>query len=198
MTYSRANQIPVLSATPGSFDALKVNQLADQLNATVRQQVSGYSIHRRQMAVFVLGTAVECTECSRSSPILPTPHFPLLAFARCVAQARGQREMLVVQEKSNLLKLYALDGFLRRDFDEGTVSEADASLDRKDSAQAEAIADRPKGEAPAVAAVPEASEVCTVDGKRTFGHSLTAIQLSFTCLYIAVNPAEYAFAKLYY
>ena len=103
--------------------------------------------------------------------------------------------MLVVQDKSNLLKLYALDGFLRRDFDEATVSETDTSLDRKDSAQAETSADRPKGEAPAVAAVPETSEVCTVDGKRTFGHSLTAIQLSFTCLYIAVNPAEYALAN---
>ena len=108
--------------------------------------------------------------------------------------------MLVVQEKANLLKLYALDGFLRRDVDEGAVArdEADASLDRKDSALAEAGADRPKGEAPAAAAVAEASEVCAVDGKRTLGHSLAAIQLSFTCLYIAVNPAEYAFANLYY
>ena len=63
--------MPVLSATPGSFDALKVNQLADQLNATVRQQVSGYSIHLRSLAVLVLCvpplSAENCAQLTDSS-----------------------------------------------------------------------------------------------------------------------------------
>lgn len=97
--------------------------------------------------------------------------------------------MLVIQEKSNLLKLYSLDGYLRREFDEGAVSEVDSSLDRKDGSAHEE-AEQPKSETQ-VAALPASNEVCAVDGKRTFGHSLASVQLAFTCLYIAVNSAEY-------
>lgn len=103
--------------------------------------------------------------------------------------------MLVVQDKSNLLKLYALDGFLRRDFDEDSASELESALDRKDNAQAEASADRPKSEeAAAGEAASGAIAVCMVDGKRTHGNPLASIQLAFTCLYINVHPAEYSLA----